>query len=468
MSNSAAHPDPSQKVTRRAVIVWGSAVLFYILAITGRTSFGVAGVDAIERFEIDASRIAVFTAVQLAVYSLSQIPVGLLIDRFGSRKVLNAGAIIMAVGQITLGLTTNYGVAIGARVLIGAGDATAFLSAMRLLPYWFPARTTPLFGQLTAGLGQLGQFLSAVPFLALLNSQGWTTAFVSLGAVGALVILLAGIAISDAPEGSTDDADKTDKTDKPGKSAASADSSDSELEPGQLPEKELERKQSRFLTTLTTVLRHPVAWQAFFIHWAGMLNQIVFTLIWGVPLMSLGMGMSAAQVGMVLTINTIASVCSSFILGPISQRAGRHRDLAVIALAGTIGVSWLIFLWPEEPRSMAAIIILNVIMALFTPTSNFGFDNVRARVDRRYVATATGLGNMGGFLAGMLAAQLVGLSLDTTSAGGAYEWADFRSAWVIVLGIWLIAILGILVSRLFIKKWEQGGEGGRVKIVDKR
>lgn len=445
MSSSAPHPDPTQKVTRRAVIVWGSAVLFYILAITGRTSFGVAGVDAIERFEIDASRIAVFTAVQLAVYSIAQIPVGLLIDRFGSRKVLVTGAVIMAVGQIILGLTTSYGVAIGARVLIGAGDASAFLSAMRLLPYWFPARMTPLFGQLTAGIGQLGQFISAVPFLALLNAQGWTTAFVSLGAVGILVALAAGVAIADAPEGSDSDGPGDDEHTK----------------------KDPPRPRSSFTTTLKTVLRHPVAWQAFFIHWAGMLNQIVFTLLWGVPLMTLGMGLSSAQVGVVLTINTIASVCASFILGPISQRAGRNRDIAAIGLVSIIGLAWIIFLLPAEPRSMAAVIVLNIVMALFTPTSNFGFDNVRARVERRYVATATGLGNMGGFIAGMVAAQLVGLSLDTTSAGADYGWSDFRSAWVIVLAIWFLAVIGIVVTRFFIKRWERGS-GGRVRIVDQQ
>ena len=151
-------PNPHEVVTRRALTVWLAAIFVYIIAITGRTSFGVAGVEAIDRFEVDASHIAVFTAVQVGVYALSQIPAGLLIDRFGPRRLLVCGAFIMAVGQLVLGLTTSYGVAIGARVLIGMGDATAFLSVMRILPYWIPLHRSPMFTQLTSSLGQVGQF----------------------------------------------------------------------------------------------------------------------------------------------------------------------------------------------------------------------------------------------------------------------------------------------------------------------
>lgn len=88
------------KISRRALLVWLAAVLVYIVAITGRTSFGVAGIQAVERFQVDASRVAVFASVQLGVYALAQIPTGLVVDRFGARKTLLAGALLMAAGQI--------------------------------------------------------------------------------------------------------------------------------------------------------------------------------------------------------------------------------------------------------------------------------------------------------------------------------------------------------------------------------
>lgn len=281
---TAGTPNPREVVTRRALIVWVFAVLVYMVAITGRTSFGVAGVDAIERFGIEASRIAVFTAVQVGVYAFSQIPSGMLIDRFGPRKMLVVGAVVMGLGQILLGLTTSYGVAIGARVLIGAGDATAFLSVMRILPYWFPLKKTPLFTQLTASVGQLGQFVSAVPFMALLHVAGWVPAFVGLGAVGILIALAAGVAIADSPD--TDavamQARADRKVRREAKKFGDTDGLDQLAKQGEhLDAAVAERERTKVWTLLKMVVRSPVCWVGFFIHYTCMLPQIVFTLLWG-------------------------------------------------------------------------------------------------------------------------------------------------------------------------------------------
>ncbi|HJD78529.1 MAG TPA: hypothetical protein K8V93_05905, partial [Corynebacterium pollutisoli] len=62
VTHSILTPHPREQVTRKALVVWVTAVMVYVVAITGRTSFGVASVDAIDRFGVDASRIAVFTA----------------------------------------------------------------------------------------------------------------------------------------------------------------------------------------------------------------------------------------------------------------------------------------------------------------------------------------------------------------------------------------------------------------------
>lgn len=438
-----SQPNPRERLTRRALIVWGAAVLFYIVAIFGRTSFGVAGVAAIDRFGVDASRIAVFTAVQIGVYALAQIPTGLLIDKFGPRRVLVIGALVMGSGQVLLGLTGNYWVAIAARVLIGAGDASAFLSAMRILPFWFPLRLTPLFTQLTSSLGQLGQFLSAVPFLMLLNVQGWTVAFVSVGAAAVLVAIFGGIAIADPPEQSP---------------AGPGSAEQASARGGQEP---------TFWAKLSYVLRHPACWEAFFIHYSAMLWQIVFTLLWGAPLMKLGMGLSDAQVGLVLTINTATNVIAGPIIGVISQRAGRNRDRVVVLAATAIATAWFFFLLPGTPPGLGALIAVNIVMAFLTGTSSYGFDGVRETLSRNIVATGTGLGNMGGFLAGMVAAQTVGLLLDYSSHGQTYTWGDFRFAWISVFVIWGLGMVGIAVSKMLLKRrLADAAATGSVRVVD--
>src|SRR6185295_10099799 len=81
-------------------------------------------------------------------------------------------------------------VAAAARVLVGTGDAIVFAATLALIPRWFSPRRVPLMTQLTTIVGQLGQILSAVPFVALLRHSGWSTAFTSVAAASALMGVL--------------------------------------------------------------------------------------------------------------------------------------------------------------------------------------------------------------------------------------------------------------------------------------
>ena len=96
----------------RAWLIWGVGVAAYVLAITNRTSLGAVGVEAADRFQADASTLALFAVVQLAVYGGMQIPIGILLDRFGSRPIMTIGMLLMAAGQLTMALSPGIGIAI--------------------------------------------------------------------------------------------------------------------------------------------------------------------------------------------------------------------------------------------------------------------------------------------------------------------------------------------------------------------
>ncbi|MES2865542.1 MAG: MFS transporter, partial [Actinomycetota bacterium] len=76
-----------------------------MLAITNRTSLGAVGVDAAERFQADASTLSLFAVVQLAVYGGMQIPIGVLLDKYGARPIITVGMILMAFGQLTIAIS---------------------------------------------------------------------------------------------------------------------------------------------------------------------------------------------------------------------------------------------------------------------------------------------------------------------------------------------------------------------------
>ncbi|MDK8763156.1 MFS transporter [Corynebacterium sp. MSK218] len=427
-------PHPREVITTKALSVWVAAMLVYIVAMTGRTSFGVAGLEAIDRFEVDASRIAVFTSVQLGVYALAQIPTGLLIDKFGPRRLLVIGSVIMGIGQVVLGFTANYWVAIAARILIGLGDATAFLSVMRILPYWFPLHRTPMFTQVTSSLGQLGQFMSAIPFSLVLGWAGWTTAFVTLGAVGILIAVAAAVAVADSPE---------------------------TLGIVSAPKERPNAQPRRLGSLLASVLRSPVAWQAFFIHWVGLAATNVFVMLWGMPMMTAGLGFSKTEAGWVLTWFSVCMVLVGPLHGKISSRASGYRPWLTLGFVAVNITVWIVFFLAGG--SYLSLFILISLVSLCTPVANYGFDIVRENLDRTVVATATGLGNMGGFISSMLGAQLFGVALDHLGHGPDYPMTDFKLAAFAVLGVWCIGIVGVIVTH-FLRGKDSGPRATIVQV----
>ena len=154
-------PTDAARPTTRAYLVWGVALVAYAVAVFHRASLGVAAVDAQDRFSAGASAISLFLVLQLAVYAGLQVPVGVALDRFGSRRMILAGALTMAAGQLVLALATDVPTAIAARVLVGAGDAMTFISVLRVIGLWFAGGAVPLVTQLTGIFGQLGSIAAA-------------------------------------------------------------------------------------------------------------------------------------------------------------------------------------------------------------------------------------------------------------------------------------------------------------------
>src|SRR4051812_30570376 len=193
LSTQAARP------SARAYVAWLVALAAYVVAVFHRASLGVAAVDAQERFSAGASAISLFLVLQLGVYAALQVPVGVALDRFGSRRMILAGAVTMAAGQLVLALAGDVPTAVAARVLVGAGDAMTFISVLRVIGLWFPGTGVPLITQLTGIFGQLGSIAAAYPLVALLHGTSWRTTFLGAAATGVVVGVLVLVGLRDTP-----------------------------------------------------------------------------------------------------------------------------------------------------------------------------------------------------------------------------------------------------------------------------
>ncbi len=90
----------ADRARRWPYAIWGVGAAVYLLAVFHRTSLGVAGPLAVDRLEITAGQLSTFVMLQLGVYAAMQVPTGILVDRFGPRRMLLAATVLMGSAQL--------------------------------------------------------------------------------------------------------------------------------------------------------------------------------------------------------------------------------------------------------------------------------------------------------------------------------------------------------------------------------
>ena len=401
---------------RKARLVWGVALGSYVIAVLDRSSFGVAGLAAGERFGASAAVLASFVVVQLVVYAALQLPVGIVLDRLGPRRLIAAGAVLMAVGQLALALVTTTGGALGARALVGAGDALTFVSVVRLVPAWFPPRRVPLLTQLTGIVGQLGQLLAAIPLVMLLHGPGWRTAFLAIAALGGVAAVAVVVLVRDSPA--------------PGARVVA--------QASLLPEP----------SRLRATLREPGTWLGYWTHFTTQFSGTVVILLWGFPFLVQGQGLTTAQASGLFTVYVLTTIVSGLIIGEVTGRRPAWR-LPLVAGAAVAGAAaWALVLVPSGPRPLWILTVFMVAIAVGGPMSLVGFDFARSHNPPQRLGTATGLINAGGFVAALATMLGVGLVLDAVGArsGGTYSLDAYRVALSVVAVPFVVGGVGLCVS----------------------
>lgn len=421
-------PALSPAFTSRAWLIWGVGVAAYVLAVTNRTSLAGVGVDAAARFDADASTLAMFAVLQLGVYGFMQIPVGVWLDRWGARPIITIGMILMAVGQLVMALSPNVGVAIAARMLLGAGDAAVFPSVLRLIATWFPAQRGPLMVQLTGIVGQTGQLLALIPLAALLHATSWSIAFGSVAGLCVLFAILVALAVRNHPPGVS--ADVTVNTDT-GAIRVVTSSIDTRV-------------------GIRAAWSHPGTRLAFWSHFTTPFAGTAFMLLWGIPFLTAGEGLSQATAAAITTVYIVVGMALGPVMGGLSARIPHRRSRALVLPTVAVQmVAWLaVIAWPG-PAPLWMLIVLAIALATGGPASMIAFDHARTHNPSHRLSTATGITNVGGFLAGLIAIFLIGAALDLQGAGtpATYTLDAFRIAFLTQVPLWLVGAFFIVLER---------------------
>lgn len=428
MTFAASAPPGRGGPDLRAWLVWGTGVAAYVLSITNRTSLSAVGVDAAERFQADAATLSLFAVVQLAVYGGMQLPIGVLLDRYGSRPIMTVGMVLMAVGQLTMALSPSVGVAIVARMLLGAGDAAIFPAVLRLVATWFPAQRGPVMVQLTGIIGQAGQLVAIIPLSALLHASTWSIAFGSIAGLGVLFAILVFLVIRNHPP--EVDRDVTVDTDTGAIRVVT-----SSVDTG---------------VGIRAAWAHPGTRLAFWSHFTTPFAGTAFILLWGIPFLTAGEGRTQSEATLITTLYVFAGMVLGPIVGDLSRRIPNLRSRALVLPAvGVQLAAWTaVLLWPG-PAPLWLLVALAIALSTGGPASMIAFDHARAHNPSHRLSTATGLTNSGGFLAALLAVFAIGLALDLQGAGtpSTYTLDAFRIAFLTQVPLWLLGGTFIAIER---------------------
>jgi MFS family permease len=369
---------------------WVLAAGVYLLAVFNRSSLGVAGLIAEHRFGIGPGALSTFVLLQIGVYAAMQIPTGLLVDRYGPRRLLIAAATILGVAQLAFAFVHIFALALLARALLGLGDALTFVSTLRYTATHFSAKRYPLLVALTAVMGTVGNVAATLPLNALLRGAGWTTGFL----VAAIASLAGAVGVALLVH-----------------------------DPTPLPTRIARARLGDAARTVGRRVR--AAWAVpgtklgFWVHFTCMAAATPLMVLWGQPYLVQGVGFTPAAASTLLMIGVIVSGLANPVVGALIGHWPATRIPIGLGVSGGTVVALLVIvlaLGDHPPKPVVGTIF--VLMLIGAPASMAAFAVARDYNSYATLGTASGVVNVGGFAATSFAAVVFGLVLDAQGGAG--------------------------------------------------
>ncbi len=371
--------------------MWGLGAGFYLVAVFHRMALGVAGLTAQDHLHIGPGALASFAALQFAVYLAMQVPAGLAADRIGPRRTLAAGLACMAAGEVVFALATSLPAGLAGRALIGLGDALTLLNVLRLAQSWLPRRLGPLVSTLTGAVGAVGQLLGTIPLRAALDAWGWEATFAASSGLTVALLVLCLAVVRDRPR----------DVEAPHAGA-----------------------HQPVLATLRACWASPGTRQGFWVHMGLFCPFQVVAALWGVPFLVQGHGLPAATAATYLSVLIGTFAVAGPLVGHVASRGEHVQDRLVVALNVVVLVPWVaIVAWPGGEAPRALLLAAFVACGLAAGGGMLAFDIGRRGTPALALGSATAIVNCGGFLAGIVCLEGVGLLLGADPTAERYGLA---------------------------------------------
>jgi sugar phosphate permease len=179
----------SSQLLRKQYISVALLVVLGAIAYMDRVTLSIGGIEIRKDLGLSATAIGALLSAMSLGYTVSQLPVGVIIDRVGSRRLLAYGLFLWSIAQAAGGIITSYSQFLIARVFVGIGESPQYPTSVRVISDWFPVRERGLPLGISTTAGSLGIAVAPIGLTLLMVAFGWRMMFVVMGVAG----LIAGV-----------------------------------------------------------------------------------------------------------------------------------------------------------------------------------------------------------------------------------------------------------------------------------
>lgn len=407
----------SSSVSRRqAIIAFGLGTLFFAYAFVQRVSPSVMTVELMRDFTVGGAALGSLSAFYFYAYASIQLPVGMLTDHFGPRKLMSFAAGLCALASLGFALSDSVLTASIGRALIGGTVAFGFVGTLAIAGYWFKPTQYALLAGLLQTMGMSGAIFGQAPLRQMVESIGWRDTINLLALVAlALAILLF------------------------------------KLVPMRSSEQKQRSPNVSVLQGLKAVTTNLQTWICSLIGFGMAATMLAFGGLWGVPWLNSVHGYSTTEAAGITSMIFVGWAIFSPLSGWASDRMGRRnlilRTGSLIALLAT---ACLIYFTPQSTLLLMALIF---VIGAGGSAMTVCFGSVKELNDINYSSTSLGLMNMCIVGAGAVMQPLIGWLLDSNWDGSmqagarVYSAGNYSSAFFSLLVVNLAALIGALLLR---------------------
>jgi len=190
----------SKHMQMRRWVIWALSVAFYFYEYFLRVAPAVMVSDLFKAFNIGAGTLGVISAAYLYAYAPMQLPVGVLMDRYGARKLLTMAALMCGIASLLFGIAPGVWLLIIARVFTGIGSAFAFIGMVYICSHWFHGKILAFLVGIGNSIGMLGAVFGEGPLSQLIHTLSWRPAMLLLGVIGLALGFVIYLAVRNEPK----------------------------------------------------------------------------------------------------------------------------------------------------------------------------------------------------------------------------------------------------------------------------